>query len=47
MFGSENPQKYHKELLCAKTRHSAYRWNIKCQKCSEMGLNGFISKKID
>ena len=21
--------------------HSTYRWNIKCQKCARMGLNGF------
>ena len=22
--------------------HSAYSWNIKCQKCVGIGLNGFI-----
>ena len=27
--------------------HSAYKWNIKCQKCAGMGLNGFILKKIN
>ena len=27
--------------------HSAYRKNIKCQKCAGMGLNGFILKKIN
>ena len=26
--------------------HSAYRYNIKCQKCAGMGLNGFHVKKI-
>ena len=26
--------------------HTAYNWNIKCQKCAGMGLNGFIFKKI-
>ena len=27
--------------------HTAYSWNNKCQKCAEMGLNGFIFKKIN
>ena len=27
--------------------HPTYSWNIKCQKCSDMGLNGFIFEKID
>ena len=25
-------------------RHAAYSYNIKCQKCAGMGLNGFIFK---
>ena len=28
-------------------RHTTYSWNIKWQKCSGMGLNGFIFKKIN
>ena len=28
------------------TMHTAYNWNIKCQKCAGMGLNGFIFRKI-
>ena len=26
---------------------AAYRWNIKCQKCAGMGINGFTFKKIN
>ena len=29
------------------TNHSAYSWNIKCQKCTGISLNGFIFKKIN
>ena len=29
------------------TYHSAYRQNIKCQKCTGMGLNGFHIKQVD
>ena len=27
--------------------HNAYSWNNKCQKCVGMGLNGFLSEKIN
>ena len=29
------------------SQQTTYSWSIKCQKCAGMGLNGFISKKIN
>ena len=34
------------QLGSKETIHTAYNWNIKCQTCAGMGLNGFIFKKI-
>ena len=34
-------------LSYSNSSHTTYSWNIKWQKCADMGLNGFIFKKIN
>ena len=38
---------YVMQAICLHIWHTTYSWNIKWQKCVGMGLNGFISRKIN